>query len=106
RGAAGLALPQLRRGQARDAGAPADGDPREGQAQVARRAQGPHPPRRAAVARAARRRTMSRLDLTGIPECTACGTCCFSTLPEYIRVFGVDLDRMDDRAQALTHFLG
>jgi uncharacterized protein len=41
-----------------------------------------------------------------VPECTSCGTCCFSTLPEYIRVFGVDLDRMDDRAQALTHFLG
>lgn len=41
-----------------------------------------------------------------VPECTACGTCCFSTLPEYVRVFGCDLDRMDDRAQAYTHFLG
>ena len=49
---------------------------------------------------------MSRLDLTGIPECTSCGTCCFSTLPEYIRVFGYDWDRLDERAQAFTHFVG
>ncbi|WP_233561882.1 YkgJ family cysteine cluster protein [Sorangium cellulosum] len=41
-----------------------------------------------------------------VPECTACGTCCFSTLPEYIRVFGCDHDRMDDRARELTHFVG
>jgi Fe-S-cluster containining protein len=41
-----------------------------------------------------------------VPECTACGTCCFSHLPEYVRVFGFDLDRMDDRARAYTHFLG
>ncbi|AGP34357.1 YkgJ family cysteine cluster protein [Sorangium cellulosum] len=41
-----------------------------------------------------------------MPECTACGTCCFSTLPEYIRVFGCDYDRMDDRARALTRFIG
>jgi uncharacterized protein len=41
-----------------------------------------------------------------VPECTACGTCCFSRLPEYVRVFGCDFDRMDDRARALTHFLG
>ena len=41
-----------------------------------------------------------------MPQCLDCGACCFSTLPEYIRVFGVDLDRMDDRAQALTHFIG
>ncbi len=40
------------------------------------------------------------------PECTACGTCCFSTLREYIRVFGVDLERMDDRARAYTDFDG
>ena len=51
---------------------------------------------------------MSRkgIDLTGIPECTSCGTCCFSTLPEYIRVFGYDWDRLDERAQSFTHFLG
>ncbi len=41
-----------------------------------------------------------------VPECIACGACCFSTLAEYVRVFGCDWDRMDDRAQALTHFLG
>jgi hypothetical protein len=40
-----------------------------------------------------------------VPECTACGACCFSTLPEYIRVFGVDCDRMDGRARAMTHFI-
>lgn len=41
-----------------------------------------------------------------VPECTACGTCCFSTLPEYVRVFGCDYDRMDDRARGLTRFIG
>jgi uncharacterized protein len=41
-----------------------------------------------------------------VPECTACGTCCFSTLPEYVRVFGYDWDRLDERARAYTHFLG
>lgn len=40
-----------------------------------------------------------------LPACVACGACCFSELPEYIRVFGNDLDRMDERAQALTHFI-
>ena len=45
--------------------------------------------------------------MTGdIPECTACGVCCFSTPPEYVRVFGCDHDRMDERARALTHFIG
>jgi uncharacterized protein len=27
-------------------------------------------------------------------------------LPEYVRVFGCDHDRMDDRARAFTHFIG
>lgn len=40
------------------------------------------------------------------PHCLDCGTCCFSELPEYIRVFGIDYDRMDDEARALTAFLG
>lgn len=41
-----------------------------------------------------------------VPEdCTTCGACCFSTLPEYVRVFGCDHDRMDDRARELTHFV-
>lgn len=39
-------------------------------------------------------------------ECTACGVCCFSTLPQYARVFGVDWDRMDDRARSFTEFIG
>ncbi|MCC6556251.1 MAG: YkgJ family cysteine cluster protein [Polyangiaceae bacterium] len=39
-------------------------------------------------------------------DCTTCGACCFSTLPEYVRVHGCDHDRMDDRARALTHFIG
>ena len=47
-----------------------------------------------------------QLETSDLPECLACGRCCFSELPEYIRVFGCDLDRMDDRAQALTHFIG
>ena len=48
----------------------------------------------------------SPVDTTGVPECTACGTCCFSTLPEYVRVFGHDWDRLDDEARTYTHFLG
>jgi uncharacterized protein len=39
-------------------------------------------------------------------DCTACSVCCFSTLPEYVRVYGCDHDRMDDRARGLTHFIG
>jgi Fe-S-cluster containining protein len=41
-----------------------------------------------------------------LPECMACGVCCFSTLPEYVRVFGADWERLDDRARAFTHFIG
>jgi Fe-S-cluster containining protein len=41
-----------------------------------------------------------------VPECIACGTCCFSTLPEYVRVFGCDWDRMDDHARSFTEFIG
>lgn len=39
-------------------------------------------------------------------DCRPCGRCCFSELPEYVRVFGVDMDRMDDRATSFTEFLG
>ena len=39
-------------------------------------------------------------------DCTACGACCFSELPEYVRVFGCDLERMDERAQRHVHFIG
>lgn len=41
-----------------------------------------------------------------VPECMDCGVCCFSSLPEYVRVFGVDWDRMGDRARELTQFIG
>ncbi|HVY45848.1 MAG TPA: YkgJ family cysteine cluster protein [Minicystis sp.] len=40
------------------------------------------------------------------PACTACGACCFSTLPEYVRVFGVDWDRMSEAARGYTEFIG
>lgn len=46
------------------------------------------------------------LDASDLPGCLDCGTCCFSTLPEYLAVFGCDHDRMDDHALALSHFLG
>ena len=46
------------------------------------------------------------IDTSGVPECTECGACCFSTLPEYVRVWGVDLDRMSERSQANTEFRG
>ncbi|MBI4700646.1 MAG: YkgJ family cysteine cluster protein [Deltaproteobacteria bacterium] len=39
---------------------------------------------------------------SGARDCTACGACCFADGPRYLRVFGVDLDRMDARARALT----
>lgn len=39
------------------------------------------------------------------PGCTVCGRCCFSELPEYVRVFGVDWDKMDDAARAHTEFI-
>jgi Fe-S-cluster containining protein len=41
-----------------------------------------------------------------VPECMDCGACCFSSLPEYVRVFGADWDRMDERARELTQFIG
>jgi hypothetical protein len=39
-------------------------------------------------------------------DCTRCGTCCFSDLPEYVRVWGCDWDRMGDHARSLTEFIG
>lgn len=41
-----------------------------------------------------------------IPDCLSCGACCFSELPEYVRVWGVDYDRMGDVACELTQFIG
>lgn len=32
-----------------------------------------------------------------------CGTCCFSNAPDYLRVLGVDYERLADDAERLTH---
>lgn len=39
-----------------------------------------------------------------VPECTSCGTCCFSTLATYVPVSGDDYARLADRAEELTVF--
>ncbi len=41
-----------------------------------------------------------------VPACLACGTCCFSTLLEYVPVSGDDHERMGERAEELTQFVG
>ena len=41
-----------------------------------------------------------------VPPCTSCGACCFSELPEYVRVFGIDYERMSERARTYVEFLG
>jgi Fe-S-cluster containining protein len=38
-------------------------------------------------------------------DCQHCGRCCFSESPEHVRIFGVDWDRMDERAQSFTVFI-
>jgi Fe-S-cluster containining protein len=45
---------------------------------------------------------VDRVNTEGVPGCVDCGCCCFSRTPEYVRVFGVDWERMDDRARSLT----
>ncbi|HTJ82809.1 MAG TPA: YkgJ family cysteine cluster protein [Polyangiaceae bacterium] len=47
-------------------------------------------------------------DEPGFPpaDCRPCGRCCFSELPEYVRVFGVDWDRMGERAQEHAELIG
>jgi uncharacterized protein len=39
-------------------------------------------------------------------DCTSCGACCFSRAPDYLRVFGLDHDRLGSDAERLTHFIG
>jgi Fe-S-cluster containining protein len=39
-----------------------------------------------------------------VPECLACGACCFSRLPTYLRVSGDDYARLADRAVELVVF--
>ena len=46
------------------------------------------------------------LDLSGVPECVKCGACCFSRTQEYLRVAGVDHDRLGELAESLTEFHG
>ncbi len=41
-----------------------------------------------------------------LPECLACGTCCFSQLPEYVRVSGDDYGRLGESAEDLVVFHG
>lgn len=41
-----------------------------------------------------------------IPECLACGACCFSLLGTYVRVTGLDHARLGERAQELVRFEG
>jgi uncharacterized protein len=38
-----------------------------------------------------------------VPECTDCGACCFNDHYAYVRVFGIDEERMDARALGFTH---
>lgn len=41
-----------------------------------------------------------------VPGCLECGTCCFSSLPTYLRVTGDDHARLGDDAERLTTFVG
>jgi Fe-S-cluster containining protein len=41
-----------------------------------------------------------------VPECLACGTCCFSLLPSFVRVTGDDYARLGERAEDLVWFEG
>jgi Fe-S-cluster containining protein len=41
-----------------------------------------------------------------LPECLACGTCCFSLMPNFVRVTGDDHARLAERAERLVWFEG
>jgi Fe-S-cluster containining protein len=41
-----------------------------------------------------------------VPECLTCGTCCFSLLPNFVRVTGDDYSRLAERAEDLVWFDG
>lgn len=41
-----------------------------------------------------------------VPECLACGACCFSRLETYVAVTGDDHERLGDRADELVRFEG
>ena len=38
--------------------------------------------------------------------CMACGVCCFSRLPTYVRLSGEDWTRLGDEAERVAHFIG
>jgi len=40
------------------------------------------------------------------PACLRCGTCCFSKLPNYVRIDGADHLRIGVQVDDLTHFDG
>jgi Fe-S-cluster containining protein len=42
----------------------------------------------------------------GIPPCTECGVCCFFDDPRYVMVFEHDTERLGDRAEELTQWIG
>ena len=42
--------------------------------------------------------------MSDVPECLACGTCCFSRLGTYVRVSGDDHARLGDRADDVVRF--
>lgn len=44
--------------------------------------------------------------MLGVPECLACGACCFSLLPTYVRVWGHDYERLAERTAELVWFDG
>ncbi len=41
-----------------------------------------------------------------VPQCLACGTCCFSNLETYVRVSGDDHERLGDAAERFVTFVG
>jgi uncharacterized protein len=44
--------------------------------------------------------------MLNVPECLACGTCCFSRLASYVSVTGRDHARLAERAEELVWFDG
>src|SRR4051812_21772198 len=46
-----------------------------------------------------------RMSVPDTPECLACGACCFSTLPRFVRVTGDDHARLGERAEELVLFI-
>lgn len=44
--------------------------------------------------------------MPALPDCVACGTCCFSQLETYVRVTGDDHARLGGHAEELVRFEG